>query len=225
MKTSDKILLGLLIVIFTVPFLLATSLKSKVKKGEYVVKRYENRGSQGGLRSGSFAAYKVVKVISADPEFLTCKLTLSNKMDYSYYHTPKDDSVEVFSASDTLFIKYKAETTNEKIRRGYNEKLVNVHLPALTNLVVDGASVIVDSLPASNNLSVTLRNNGEIKDGTEKRPQEAKPTTAVSTKKDKVAITKVDQPKVTSDKRSEVVMRETKPETLDFKELMIFRLL
>jgi hypothetical protein len=222
MKTSNKILLGLIIVIFAVPLLLAAALKSKVRKGEYTVEKNKNSREQGNFRSGTFAAYKVVKVVSPNPELLTCKLTLSNKMEYSYYGRSAEDSVEVYAASDTLFIKYLATATNEK-SRGYNEKLVRVHLPALTNLVVDGASVIIDSLPDSNNFSVMLKNNGEVKNHTEKTEQKAKSTTAGTKRREPIAETH--QPKWVEAKGSKVVKANPKMAAPDFKELMIFRLL
>jgi hypothetical protein len=222
MKTSNTILLGLIIVIFAVPLLLAAALKSKVKKGEYTVEKNKNSREQGDFRSGTFAAYKVVKVVSPDPELLTCKLTLSNKMEYSYYGRSPEDSVEVYAAADTLFIKYLATATNEKAR-GYNEKLVRVHLPALTNLVVDGASVIIDSLPASNNFSVMLKNNGEVQNHTEKIEQKTKSTTGGTKMREPIA--EAHPRKAVDAKGSKAVKTNEKMAAPDFKELMIFRLL
>jgi hypothetical protein len=223
MKTSNKILLGLLIVIFTVPLLLASSLKSKIKKGEYVVKQNENV-QPGSVRTGSFTAYKVVKVVSSNPQLFTCHLTLSDKMDYSYYHVTKEDSVQVYTVSDTLFIKY--HTTAATNERGYNKKMVSIHLPVLTNLVVDGAEVIIDSLPASSDsLSVKLKNNGVIQDGSKNNRETTEDISAATVlKNDETVTAKTAQPK-TADKSNVTVMRNANSEKLDFKELMIFRLM
>src|SRR5438128_12559941 len=102
MKTSNKILLGLLVVVFTVPFLLASYLKSKMKKGEYTVEKYENSGNKENIRSGSFTAFKVVKVVAPVPDLLTCHLKQSVNMNYSYYNDNSKDSVMVFTNNDTL---------------------------------------------------------------------------------------------------------------------------
>jgi hypothetical protein len=174
MKTSNKILLGLLVIVFTVPFLLASSLKSKMKKGEYTVQKNENTRS-GDMHSGSFTAFKVVKVLAPGPDFLSCHLKLSQDMNYRYYNDGKD-SVKVFTSNDTLYINYVEgqRKTDQNDRRNFNNIEINVNLPAFNNLVVDGAVVIIDSLPASpGNLSVTLKNNGVIKDGSENRAGES----------------------------------------------------
>lgn len=165
MKTSNKILLGVLVVIFAIPFLLAATLKSKVNKGEYVVKKNENV-PDGNMHTGSFTEFKVVKVMGPDPEMLRCHLKLSDRMDYNYFSYGSNDSVQVFTSSDTLYVKYVSQEG-----RGRNDNFeVNINLPSFTNLVVDGAVVIIDSLPATiGNLNVILLNNGVIKDGSKSR--------------------------------------------------------
>jgi hypothetical protein len=167
MKTSNKILLGLLVVIFTIPFLLAATLKSKINKGEYVVKKYENV-PDGNMHTGSFTAFKVIKVVGPNPELLRCHLKLSDKMDYNYYSYKSDDSLQVFTSSDTLYVKYVGHDG-----KGQNDFEVNINLPSFTNLVVDGAVVIIDSLPSTlGNLNVILQNNGVIKDGSKGTEEE-----------------------------------------------------
>jgi len=170
MRTSNKILLGLLVIVFTVPLLLAASLKSKVAKGEYTVEKFDNAKNER-LVSGSFQAFKVVKVVAPKTDLLTCRFRASNKMDYNYYKQDKKDSVTVSTINDTLVITYipfktgKVENKDENRdwERAYE---VNVNLPAFNNLIVDGAVVIIDSFPAApNNISVILKNRGEIKEG------------------------------------------------------------
>jgi len=140
------------------------------------------------LNKGSFAQFKVVKVTAPAPQLLTCHLKLSDKMDYEYYKN-ETDSVTVFSTNDTLYISYaaKANTSGEE-RRDYHDITVKVNLPAFDNLVVDGTEVVIDSLPASANMSVTLRNNGVIKDGSEKKkPGSTKVSPAVKATKKPIA--------------------------------------
>lgn len=188
MKTSNKILLCLVVIIFTVPFLLAASLKSKMKKGEYTVVKNENTRS-GNTHSGSFTAFKVVKVVAPGPDFLICHLKLSDNMNYKYNLNTKEDSIIIFTSNDTLLIKYvtKKVITDQIEIREYNGTAIYVNLPAFNNLVVDGAVVVIDSLPASSgNLSVILKNKGEIKDGSENREKQSlKESPAVSMQKEK----------------------------------------
>lgn len=176
-----------MVIVFTVPFLLASSLKSKIKKGEYTVQKNENIRS-GDMRSGSFTAFKVVKVLAPGPDFFTCHLKLSDNMNYRYYNDGSKDSVMVFNSNDTLYINYVdgQRKTDQNDKRNFNTIEVNVNLPVFNNLVVDGAVVIIDSLPASmGNLSVTLKNNGVIRDGSENRAREnAKVSPAKSIEKE-----------------------------------------
>lgn len=228
MKTSNKILLGLLIVVFTLPFLLASSLKSKIEKGEYTVEKNENETNGGSMHSGSFTAYKVVKVVAPRPELLTCHLKLSDKMDYRYYNGDSKDSIMVFTSNDTLYIKYTiAKVTGEKNEsREYNSFMINVNLPAFNNLVVDGAVVGIDSLPASSdNISVTLKNRGVIKDASKNREEEsAKVSPAADVKNDKVSKSLKAQASIDSDKRKRVAAKNIHAEILDLdiRDLLIF---
>jgi hypothetical protein len=175
MKTSNKILIGLLIVIFAVPLLVSFSLKSKIDKGEYTIEKYENM-STGSMRSGSFTAFKVVKVMAPHPHLLTCHLKFSDTSNYSFYKENGKDSIIVFNSNDTLYVEYSAgEEVSGSNERSDNQHLeIHVDLPAFNNIVVDGAIVIIDSVPATaGNLSVTLRNNGEIKDGSQGEDEES----------------------------------------------------
>jgi hypothetical protein len=233
MKTSNKILLALLVIIFTVPFLLATSLRSKMKRGEYKVVKNENKKG-GNMRSGSFAAYKVVKVVAPSPHFLTCHLKLSDNMNYKYYQQTKEDSVMVFTSNDTLFIKYIAEKgiINQNERNDYSPTAILVTLPAFNNLVVDGAVVVIDSLPASlGNLSVILKNKGELKDGSKNREKEiGEVQQALSMKKNKdVQGSEISEAKVAidSDDAGSSTIQKAGLEMLDvdIKYLLISRLL
>ena len=171
MKTSNKILLGMVIVVFTVPLLLAAALQSKIKKGIYTVEKNDN-SSPEKISSGSFTAAKVVKIVAPNPDLLTCHLKPADTMSYSYYKGESNDSVKVFTSSDTLYIMYidmQKKTTKNGNSNNDNFE-INVNLPAFNNVIVDGAQVILDSFAASaGTLSVTLKNKGVIKDGSENK--------------------------------------------------------
>ena len=232
MKTSNKILLGLMVIVFTVPFLLASSLESKMKKGEYTVQKNENIRS-GDMRSGSFTAFKVVKVLAPGPDFLSCHLKLSDDMNYRYYNDGSKDSVKVFTSNDTLYINYVDghRKTDQNERRNFTNIELNVSLPAFNNLVVDGAVVIIDSLPASLGiLSVTLKNNGVIKDGSENRAGEnAKVSPNKSIEKEGLRASETHEAEVSgaSDIRKSGKVQNARLELLDrdMRDLLIYGLL
>ncbi len=206
MKTSNKILLGIIVIIFAVPLLLAYTLKNKIKKGEYTVEKNYKPGNQANMHSGSFTAFKVVKVVAPGPGFLTCHLKPSDKMTFKYYNEQKD-SIIVSNSSDTLYITYIGEkgSVNNGNGRDNGPLSIQVNVPAFNNLVVDGAFVIIDSLPTTMiNLSVTLKNEGAIKDGSKSEGQE---TSKVSPH---VNNKKVEPSPVASTYKSEVVNDDVK---------------
>ena len=232
MKTSNKLLVALLATIFTVPLLLAYSLKSKMKRGEHTA--VKSNAKNGNTRSGSFTAFKVVKVIGPEAGALTCHLKLSANMDYKYRQQTERDSITVYTSNDTLFIRHMAAAmTSPNEEMDYDHTSITVHLPAFNNLVVDGAVVILDSLPASmTNLSVTLKNKGEVRDGSDDRDKESAKASNNAKVKNETALaqaieTSADNVAVGNDKgKIEVFKKVTLaiPE-LNLRDLLIFRLL
>ncbi len=225
MKTSNKILLGLLLVVFAVPFILATNIKSKITKGEYTVKNYDNE-NKVYKRTGSFSAFTVVKVIAPAPDLLRCHLQISDKMDYNYINYAGKDSVHVYTINDTLYIKYVADEINNNYQNGFR---ISVNLPAFNNLVVDGAVVVLDSLPATKgNLSVILKNNGELKDGSKKTQEVSLRTTPAKTPGEKSATDKIATNDFNNEKEDPLLhigkhkLRQLAE--IDIKELLIYSL-
>lgn len=202
MKTSNKILLGLIVIIFAVPLLLAYTLRNKIDKGEYTIEKNYRSEGQRSKRSGSFTAFKVVKVVAPGPGFLTCHLKPSNTMNYQYYNDRKD-SIIVSNSNDTLYISYLGEKGSvNQGRREHGDLSIEVSLPPFNNLVVDGAAVIFDSLPASmSNLSVTIKNKAVIIDGSKTTEQGAPGFSRVNNDKKPEAsqIASADKMKVVDD--------------------------
>lgn len=168
MKTSNKILLALIVIVFTVPLLLANVLKNKMKRGEFTIVKYEpNNPTDAKTHSGSFDAFKVIKVVAPNADFFTCHMRFANEHNYKYYLSNAADDITIFTNSDTLYINYKPgadKTQNNKTADRY--AYVDVGLPFINAIVVDGALVVLDLAPASfNNFSVTLKNRGKIVDG------------------------------------------------------------
>src|SRR5688572_29102121 len=104
MRTSNKILVGFLVVIFLVPLFMLMSFNSKIKKGQFTVvknKRYESVD----FRGGSFKPYKVIKIVAPGSKALKVNLQNSGSMSYNYNIT-SGDSVKVYNVADTLVVQY-----------------------------------------------------------------------------------------------------------------------
>ncbi|TDH21617.1 hypothetical protein EXU57_19125 [Segetibacter sp. 3557_3] len=176
MKTSNKLLLGVIATCFIVPLVLAMSLKHKVDKNEFTQHK-SNSNAAGSIRTGTFSAFKVVKVTAPHPELLRCNLKLSETMQYKYHKGGSKDSVAVFTTNDTLFVNYIVHnngSTGNTNNDGENFQ-VTVSVPSVSSIVIDGAVVILDSLPVTAEpLSISVRNNGILRDGTKVKKDHAK---------------------------------------------------
>lgn len=175
MKMSNKIFLGLVLIVFAVPLLLAATLKSKINKGEYTVVK-NNDENEENARKGTFASYKVIKVVSPHPELLMCTFQQSEEMNFKYNNYESNDSLTVFNQGDTLYIQFLAKPAGSDNQQGenngYGKTVVSINLPVVERLMVDGAMVILDPAFAnSDSLSVTLKNNASIKAGKEKKEE------------------------------------------------------
>ena len=231
MKTSNKILIGLVITIFAVPLLLAATLKSKMNKGIYTVEKNYVPGNRGDVRKGTFTAFKVVKVIAPRPEMLVCNLHQSDKMDFSYYNDGSSDSLAVYTQNDTLYIEYFSQPGNGETQgnMGFGKIVANVNLPVFNRLMVDGAVVVMESAIAnSDSLSVSLKNNAVIKEGHSKAGEITPPAPAVKVEKvEKKEITQVHLEELESEEGNLGVLENASIQLIDFsvKDVLINHLI
>jgi len=142
MKTSNKILLGFLILIFLIPVFGVMSFNNRIKNGRYTVERQDNQGSN--FRSGNFKPYKVVKFIAPAGRVLKANLQHSDSLFYSYHQVGGGDSIRVYNTGDTLFVHFINPDENEVAHLSMNLKL-----PFFDNLVIDNAEVTLDSTGGS----------------------------------------------------------------------------
>jgi hypothetical protein len=157
MKTSNKLLLAFLLLVFIMPLLMAVTLKNKIKNKEYVDLRSEDINSHVGIYQGSFSPYKVLKLVSPVKGVFTCRLHPSKTAHYYYsrYYPgarPKD-SVRIYNSSDTLYMEYTPypdsviqDGSNNESPMYFNIEL-NADLPSLEKLEIQGATATIDSLP------------------------------------------------------------------------------
>lgn len=173
MNTSTKILLGLIITILIIPFLLAMTLKSKVSNKEYTTGKYNYHSPEAKTQKGQLAEYKNIQIIGSKPGIFNCHLRKADQAGYSYTQYPHEDSIEVYVAGDTLFIKHVMRLDkNGKPASGANYMVLNLDLPALTNITINSASVVVDSVLAAEGGNINLKNSSEIKQENIKKDEE-----------------------------------------------------
>ena len=173
MKMSNKIFLGLVLIVFAVPLLLAATLKSKIKNGEFTVEKNKDENEENA-KKGTFASYKVIKIVSPHPELLLCTFQQSEEMNFKYNNYGSNDSLTVFNQGDTLYIQFLAKSSDNDNEQGensgYGKTVLSVNLPGIERLIVDGAMVMLDPVFAnSDSLSVTLKNKASIKANKEKK--------------------------------------------------------
>jgi hypothetical protein len=176
MKTSNKILLAFLLLIFITPLLLAVSLKNKIKNKEYVQQRSDGSNIEDGNYHGSFGTYKVLKLVSPVKGVFTCRLHPSKTASYSYQNyypgARRKDSVHIYNHSDTLFMEY-IPYPDSIIQGGSNNESpfyfnieLNADLPSFEKLEIQGATAIIDSLPDSlPSMKITLSDSAQLKMG------------------------------------------------------------
>jgi hypothetical protein len=173
MRTSNKILIGFLILIFLVPVFVLVSFNSKIRKGEFtVVKSEQYEGADS--RSGSFKPYKVVKIIAPPGNVLQVNLQHADTLHYGY-HITSLDSVKVYNLADTLFIQYlgqpranRSHTNEERFEDQFQPSRLHldVQLPSVENLIIDNADVKVSTMDArGGNINAEIYGSGSLKIG------------------------------------------------------------
>lgn len=163
MKTSNKILAGFLIVIFLIPVFILMSFNSKIKKGRFTVVKNQNNWSNG--HKASISPYKVVKITGpAIPGVLSCNIIPADSASYEDYNSDEQDSIQVRQQGDTLFVSYKGivESSNTN---SYSHLSIDLYLPFMNNIIVDGADVKLDSVSGTANPEIffQLSNQATLK--------------------------------------------------------------
>jgi hypothetical protein len=154
MKTSNKILLALAVLLFTIPLSLMVSFSNKIKNKDFVLKQSE------WLRHRNFVNAPVIRVSSDSRNWLECTIHHSD----SAYYTGQfsgEDSIAVSSSQDTLSFRLLANGDHA------DPVSLDIFLPFNGRLVADGAAVTIDkgAIPALSEF--TLLNNASLVFGKE----------------------------------------------------------
>jgi len=154
MKTSNKILLGFFMLIFAAPVLLFMGFRSKIKKGEFTVTRTDANGQF--TRKGAIKPYKVVKVAGPFmPEVFSCYIIPAGTASYAYTNYGYDDSINLQQKGDTLLVTYEhVNLSTNNNSDSYTNLSVNLYLPEINNVIIQGAGVFIDSMNARTDTAV-----------------------------------------------------------------------
>jgi hypothetical protein len=157
MKTSNIILLAFLILVFATPVFLLMSFRKKIKKGEFTVSHPSSNSYQ---HAGALAPFKVVKIIGlGTPGVFSCHLIPADSSWYAYNNYSNTDSIKVAQHGDTLVLKYidaDVQVNNGNVRSEQIHLGINLYAPVLNNVVVEGASVVMDSVNAALNSGINF---------------------------------------------------------------------
>ena len=177
MKTSNKILLGFLIVVFAIPIFLVMGFRSKIRDRRFTAVQ-SDFDMVYGSRKGKLPKYKVVKIMGPESyitlgvdgpgvsNVFTCNIISSHEAKYMYNNHDLD-SVRFEQKGDTLLIKYIGPIERGTVDPGsttYSHILAAIYLPDLSNIIVDNAIVSMDSTDMGMNAEMyfDLRNHAGL---------------------------------------------------------------
>ncbi|MGN7784511.1 hypothetical protein ACTJIJ_08290 [Niabella sp. 22666] len=164
MKTSNKLLIVLLVIVFSIPLAMIMSFKSAIRNKQYVVK---NSYGYEEMSLNHLKPFKVVMLEASDGQTLTCNIKYG--MGYSYkwnnYIKKKHNNIGglISYRGDTLVISYQP-----KIAPDDDNYIQDADLDLVLNqeaiIISRGARVIVNTLNGgyTKPLSFDLSRNAEL---------------------------------------------------------------
>ncbi|ANI89153.1 hypothetical protein A9P82_07530 [Arachidicoccus ginsenosidimutans] len=173
MKTSNKLLLGFLIVVFLVPLFTSFALRSVVKQGKYTIGLYP---SEESFQQGAIGKYKAVKIINhpfpGGNDFI-CTIHPSPSGKYLFYDYSYDqslfDSIGVEIKNDTLYIQRftihsPGMQATHNVADAWANRNIDLFLPSLDNITAERTEVKIDS-STNTPINIHLIDNSLLKLG------------------------------------------------------------
>ncbi|MEO6930859.1 MAG: hypothetical protein ABI151_04465 [Chitinophagaceae bacterium] len=229
MKTSNIILLGLVITIFTVPLLVIASLNSKIKNKEFILVKNNDATEKPIIREGTLQPFHVVKLVAPNADYLECHVKAADTASFNYQKYGKEDSIAVYTSNDTLYVNYisPGDASGKKIKIGSSEQIVGnrlqieLKIKSLSTLIVDGASVLLDSMNTNEGFKLILKNNGRIRDV---RVEKNNDSSSNEIQKEKIKTQVLAQ--LEPQKESiEALENHRSPLNVEIKDMLVFRLM
>ncbi|WP_290796107.1 hypothetical protein [Flavihumibacter sp. UBA7668] len=158
MKTSNKILLGMVVFLVLIPASILVALSIKVKNGDYTIKMSE--WEQLARTAKPITNTGFMKIATPATTKLECTIRYSDSI-YYRKHGSNHDSLQVEKSGDTLYFTVisrdpKSEGTDK------HEMFLDIFMPFKGLLMLDGAGVTLDSVAADAAITVDMTNNSTL---------------------------------------------------------------
>lgn len=170
MKWSNKLLIGFTLVVFITPLLFMLVFSRMIKTGDYITTQSIDLPNGAGYQNikGEFGPYNVVQISTQELENahhtnrLICHLHSAQKGHYAYKSVNSADSVSIINKRDTLFITYAKmppPLSSPKLYAHYN---IDLYLPDMRNIIVNRATIQMDSINPSVNPNINFLLNEAV---------------------------------------------------------------
>jgi len=162
MKRSNKLLIGLLIVIFVTPLGLLMAFREMVKEDNYTAIRDTNSRY---IQSGKIGHYSVVSITGPDlndgsnRRILTCHLHSAEEGYFECMRLDNANILRVRNERDTLFIDYVTKSSSNSPHSYFAYCNLDLHLRDMENIVVNRAILKMDSIDIRVNPAIGVHLN------------------------------------------------------------------
>lgn len=158
MKTSNKILAAFCLIVFSVPVLMLIGFRSQISNQKFteINSKY---GHTETIIKGALNPYKFVKIIGPGRDVFTCNIIPSDSASYDYQNLDEDHRIKIEQINDTLLVKYISPERQVNLNSSsisYTQTHINLYLPVINRIIIDGASVIIDSANTITNPEISF---------------------------------------------------------------------
>ncbi|TXH58171.1 MAG: hypothetical protein E6Q89_03715 [Bacteroidia bacterium] len=178
MKTSNRLLIILLAIVLTLPFIAALNLRNKFKKNEFYVNKTD----------GALQPLRPFKVVEVDNTVgiggLSCELVFGNTIGYSLVDIAKNnieiDSLQVFYKGDTLVFKRVDPNylNNINEQRFYSPIIITLYMPNHINVIAKNATINMNTITpllSADSIKFNLSNNAQFNLNNQYTPENKNP--------------------------------------------------
>ncbi|WP_346236270.1 hypothetical protein ABDK00_016305 [Niabella insulamsoli] len=170
MKTSNKLLLLLIAIVFAIPLIMVMAFKKAIKEDRYIVK------NRFGMEDVAFKTLKPFRVVKLDggPIANQLRCNIKTGKDYAYkfvnYNAARSeegrsDSCNINFIKDTLVITYNTKT-NEALKAAnyYNGVELDLIIPQEVAVIAERAKVIINTIKGDSpkNMAIDLAKEAEL---------------------------------------------------------------
>lgn len=163
MKTSNRILLGLISAMVFLPILMLVGFRYKIANNDYSVEKYSyyvNPNKAMPLKASRF-----IRIQSPDTAVMNCTLKYGANDEYQLNSYDASDSLAVESIADTLFFRFIPAPGQQNNHQP--EMNFNLSLSAARHIMAGSANLSVDSMGLTDSLQLHLVNHSTINFGSE----------------------------------------------------------